>query len=612
MFMNLNSIRRVAPVWGAAVLALTMAACVDKDYDLDNVDMTVGLGNTIQLPSNNYTDDIPLDDLLDLGINNFLSVGKDGMYNISAIDDNEFIAHMGVPQFSVPSKTYKGKYVIDLGDFDPRKSVMKRANRVKKADDDISFKAPMVDLDFSVSYKTTAVSRLEKIGFSTKLTISLTFAKDLQAALSNISILSFTLPQCLEVGNATWKDKTIAPVANNTFELTDVKTAEGVKIVIEMLGVDLSGKMADGSYMTYTQGQGLTFHGALNMAVVVKESAIDFDKVAEANDLSVSGTAVIDKFTVTSAKGGFTPVRTFGKVGGVALRYIPPFLSDKDVNLDLYDPQLNINISSSVPFATKMKGAIVSKDKKGNVLCRIDVPEFSFKSNGESIVSLRRRPATHESDTTVIVLPNMCDVIRNIPDSIALVDLEGVGDDSETTEITLSKYYEGKLRLSVASGISLAEEALIVYNEEYSGWNDTFKKIRFVETEKDGQKVIEGFVRVYANVYNKIPGFLTLKPYGIDLNGNPISYDRLAVDVEKIISPSPDGKKVAKTEEVINIRPKDNDVFKILDGIRFRVEMTTRQGNEKVVGVLLNAYKQTIKVTDVKVQKFGKVAYDLN
>lgn len=609
MFMYMNRIKRSVPLWCTAVLAMTMAACVDKDYDLGDVDKTVGLGNTIQLPSNNYTDDIPLDDLLDLGINDFLSVGEDGMYNISAIDDNEFIAHMGVPRFSVPSKTYKGKYVIDLGDFDPRKSVMKR---VKKADDDISFKAPMVDLDFSVSYNSKNIMRLEKIGFSTKLTITLAFAKDLQAALGNISRLSFTLPQCLEVGNATWKNSTIAPDGNNTFELKDVNTAEGVKVVIELLGVDLSEKKADGSYMTYTQGEGLTFHGALNMAVVVKESAIDFDKVAEAKDLSVSGTAVIDKFNVTTAKGGFAPVRTFKNVGGVALRYVPPFLSDDDVNLDLYDPQLNINISSTVPFATKMKGAIVSKDKKGNVLCRIDVPEFSFKSNGESIVSLRRRPATHESDTTVIVLPNICDVIRNIPDSIALIDLEGVGDDRETAEITLSKYYEGKLRLSVASGISLAEEALIVYNEEYSGWNDTFKKIRFVETEKDGQKVIEGFVRVYANVYNKIPGFLTLKPYGIDHNGNPISYDRLSVDVEKIISPSPDGKKVAKTEEVINIRPKDNDVFKILDGIRFRVEMTTKQGNEKVVGVLLNAYKQTVKVTDVKVQKFGKVAYDLN
>lgn len=606
--MNLNIIKRSIPFWGTAVLAMTMAACVDKDYDLGDIDKTVGLGNTIQLPSDNSSAEIPLDDVLDLGVNNFLSIGEDGMYNISAIDDDEFVAHMGVPRFSVPSKTYKGKYVIDLGDFDPRKSVMRR---VKKADDDISFQAPMVDLDFSVSYKSTNIIRLEKIGFSTKLTITLTFAKDLQAALSKISRLSFTLPQCLEVGNATWKGTTIVP-DGHTFELRDVSTADGAKIVIELLGVDLSETKSDGSYMTYTQGEGLQFHGSLNMAVVVKESAIDFDKVAEAKDLSVSGTAVIDKFNVTSARGGFAPVREFGKVGGVALRHIPSFLSDDDVNLDLYDPQLNINIYSSIPFATKMKGAIVSKDMKGNVLCRIDVPEFSYKSNGESIISLRRRPATHESDTTVIVLPNMCDLIRNLPDSIALVDLEGVGDDRETADITLSKYYEGRLRLSVSSGVSLASDALIIYKDEYNGWNDTFKKIRFVETEKDGQKTIEGFVRVYANVYNKIPGFLTLKAHAIDIDGNEIGYDKIEVDVEKVIKPSPDGKTPVKTEEVINIRPKDNSAFKTLGGLRMRVEMTARNGNEEVVGVKLNAYSQTVKVTDVKVQKFGKMALDLN
>ena len=607
--MYLNCFRRTVPLWCTAVLAMMMAACVDKDYDLGEVDKTIGLGNTIQLPKDNSTDNICLNDVLDLGINNFLSVGEDGMYNISAIDDGGFIAHMGVPRFSVSSKTYKGKYVIDLGDFDPRKSVMKR---VKKADDDISFNAPMVDLDFSVSYNSTNIRRLEHIGFSTKLTITLTFAKDLQAALRNISQLAFALPQCLEVGNALWDGKTIEPSEKNTFVLNDVKTANGVKIVIELLGVDLSEIKADGSYMTYTQGEGLKFHGSLNMSVVVKESAIDFDKVAEAKDLSVSGTAVIDKFNVTSAKGGFAPVRTWGNVGGVELRHIPTFLSDKDVNLDLYDPQLNINVSSSVPFATKMKGAIVSKDKKGNVLCRIEVPEFSYKSNGESIISLRRRPASHESDTTIIVLPNICDVIRNLPDSIALVDLEGVGDDTETAEITLSKYYEGKLRLSVSSGVSLASDALIIYKDEYRGWNDTFKKIRFVETEKDGQKTIEGFVRIFANVANKIPGFLTVKACGVDINGNDISYDKLPVDVEKVIPPSPDGKKTVTIEEIVNIRPKDNEIFKTLDGLRFRVEMTTKQGNEQVVGVMLNAYKQTVKITDVKVQKFGKVALDLN
>lgn len=606
--MYINSIKRCAPLWGVVFLAMTMAACVDKDYDLGDVDMTVGLGESIQLPSNNSTGDICLDDVLDLGTNNFLSVSEDGMYNISAIDDNEFVAHMGVPRFSIPKKTYKGTYVIDLGDFDPRNSVMKRA---KKADIDISFNAPMVDLDFSVDYKSDAITRLERIGFSAKLSVSLTFAKDLQAALGNISRLSFTLPQCLELGKAAWKGDSISAV-NNTYELSDVKTSDGVRFVIEVLGVDLSEKKSDGSYMVYKQGEGLQFHGALNMSVVVKESAINFDKVAEAKDLSVSGTAVLDNFSVTSARGGFTPVREFDRVGGVSLRNVPAFLNDDDVNLDLYDPQLNIDIYSSVPFATKMTGAIVSKDMKGNVLRRIDVPQFSYKANGHSIVSLRRRPASHESDTTVVVLPEICDVIRNLPDSIALVDLVGVGDDSETTEITLSKYYEGRLRLSVASGISLGSDALIIYKDDYRGWNDQFKDIRFVETEVDGQKTIEGFVKVTANIANKVPAFLTLKAYGIDVNGNIIGSDKLEVEVEKVIKASSDGKTAAKTEEVINIRPKDNNVFKMLDGLGFRVEMSTRQGNQQVVGVMLNAYKQTIKVTDIKVQKYGKMALDLN
>lgn len=608
MFMFMNSIKRIAPLWSAALLTLAMTACVDKDYDLDDVDMTVGLGNTIQLPSNNSTADICLDDVLDLGSNNFLSIGDDGMYNISAIDDNEFVAHMGVPRFSVPKKTYKGTYVIDLGDFDPRKSVMRK---VKKANEDITFNAPMVDLDFSVNYKSDAITRLEKIGFSANLSVALTFAKDLQGALSDISRLSITLPQCLLLGKAAWNGDSISAI-NNTYELRDVKTSEGVRLIINVVGVDLSEKKPDGSYMTYKQGEGLQFHGALNMSVGVMESAIDFDKVAEANDLSVSGTAVLDNFSVTSARGGFTPVRDFDQVGGVSLRNVPSFLNDDEVNLDLYDPQLNIDIFSSVPFATKMTGAIVSKDMKGNVLRRIDVPQFSYKANGHSIVSLRRRPASHESDTTVVVLPEICDIIRNIPDSIALVDLVGVGDDNETAEITLSKYYEGRLRLSVASGISLGSDAVIVYKDDYRGWNDQFKDIRFVETESEGKKNIDGFIRVYANVANKIPAFLTLKAYGIDINGNIVGPDKLEVEVEKVIKASSDGKTAAKTEEVINIRPKDNNVFKTLDGLGFRVEMAARDGNQQVEGVKLNAYHQTIKITDIKVQKYGKMAVDLN
>ena len=40
--------------------------------------------------------------------------------------------------------------------------------------------------------------------------------------------------------------------------------------------------------------------------------------------------------------------------------------------------------------------------------------------------------------------------------------------------------------------------------------------------------------------------------------------------------------------------------------------MRAKNGSASVAGVRLNAYKQTIKVLNLKVQKHGKIAVDLN
>ena len=609
--MKMNRTGRAAFLFAASVMVVSLVGCIEKDYDLDDVDMTVGLGESMTLPSNNSTQDICLDDVLDLGENNFLAIGADGKYNIDVMDDDVFTAHMWVDEFAVPSKTYKGSYTINLGDFAPKSP----KRRVKMADDDINFNAPMVDMDFTYSYKTSQITRLEYVGVkNAKLTVTFTFSDELKGCLSNISQLRSTMPQCIHCGKAAYKGDSIELNSGNQLVISNVKPSDGVTFAITVKGIDLSSTKADGSYMTYTKGEGLKFHGSLNIGVTVKESAVDFDKVAESKDLSVNGTAVLSRMLVATARGGFTPKREFGRVGGVSLKNVPSFLRDDEVNLDLYDPQLNINIVSNVPFANKMTGAIVSKDIKGNIIHRIDVPQFSYKANGESVISVRRRPASNVSDTTVIVIPDICDVIRNLPDSIALIDLVGVGDDSQTADIELDKNYRGTIRLSVASGIALAENAVVVYKDDYSGWNDQIKDISFVETVNDGVKSIEGYLKVTAHVDNKIPAFLTLTANGIDINGNVIGSDRLEVTVENPIKPSLNGTTPTETEVVIYVRPKDNEVFKTLDGLAFRVMMSAKdqKSGDKVTGVMLNAYHQTLKVKDLKIQKYGKVAVDLN
>ncbi len=609
--MKINQVTSAVCLFMVSAMTSSLSGCIEKDYDLGDVDTTIGLGAGMTLPSNNSTQDICLDDVLDLGDNNFLAVGTDGEYNIDVMDDDIFTAHMWVDEFAVPSKTYKGTYTINLGDFAPKSP----KRHVRLADDDINFNAPMVDMDFTYPYKSSQISRLEYVGVKDgKLTISFAFSNDLKACLSNISQLRVSMPQCIVCGKAAYKGDSIALSADNMLVLNNVNPAEGATFAITIKGIDLTSKKSDGSYMTFTKGEGLAFHGSLLIGVTVKESAVDFDKVAESKDLSVSGNAVLSRMLVKSARGGFTPKREFGRVGGVSLRNAPSFLRDDEVNLDLYDPQLNINILSNVPFANKMTGAIVSKDMTGKVIHRIDVPEFSYKANGESVISVRRRPASTPSDTTVIVIHDICDVIRNLPDSIALIDLVGVGDDSQTADIELDKNYRGTIRLSVASGIALADDAVVVYKDDYSGWNDQFKDISFVETVTDGTKKIEGYLKVISHVENKIPAYLNLTAAGIDITGNIIPRDRLEVEVENAIKASHDGKTPVETELVIYVRPKDNEVFKTLDGLTFRIAMTAqdKKTSEKVTGVKLNAYQQTVKVKDLKIQKYGKVAIDLN
>jgi hypothetical protein len=139
------------------------------------------------------------------------------------------------------------------------------------------------------------------------------------------------------------------------------------------------------------------------------------------------------------------------------------------------------------------------------------------------------------------------------------------------------------------------------------------KDISFVEKNVDGVETIEGFLKVTASIENTIPAYLTLTAYGVDVSGNAIPSDKLEVTVEKVIAASADGKTPATTEEVIYVRPKDNRVFKTLDGLAFKVHITAKSGAGKTVsGVMLNAYNQVVKVNSLKVQKSGKVAIDLN
>ena len=205
--MNLRTILRETALTAAVASVMMLAGCIDKDYDLSNIDTTVGVGgDKLRLPTDNTTDDVCLDDVLDLGENNFLKVAEDGNYYIAVADDNTFTAHMWVNEFTVPSRTYTGTYKINLGDFAPAPPMRK----LKKADDDIEFNAPMVDLDFNYNFKSEEITALDYVGVEGgKLSIKLSFSQDLKKSLSNIKEMRFSFPKCIACGKAEYKGDSI-------------------------------------------------------------------------------------------------------------------------------------------------------------------------------------------------------------------------------------------------------------------------------------------------------------------------------------------------------------------------------------------------------------------
>jgi thiamine pyrophosphokinase len=96
------------------------------------------------------------------------------------------------------------------------------------------------------------------------------------------------------------------------------------------------------------------------------------------------------------------------------------------------------------------------------------------------------------------------------------------------------------------------------------------------------------------------------------VHGNDISNDQVEVIVESVIAASKNGVNTVTTKEVITIVPKNSNALKSFDGVRFTITMRAKNGSASVAGVRLNAYKQTIKVLNLKVQKNGKIAVDLN
>lgn len=283
---------RIPNLCSALALLLStgiLQSCKDNDFSFDNIDATMGLGSEqLELPGNNDTKEIALDDVVNLNNSDFVYIDGNGDYQIQIkMDGNsQEKATVSIDPFTIKSSQTPEKTIpISQGDFEGKLAVLTMSGTTPAEVEDLS--SVTCDQNITVELNVTNTVR-------------------------HIDKLTLSLPAFLEIDRAT-NNGNNAPVNNNKVSFSNIATGKHT-VVLHVKGIEFksSDNLGSVSFDKKSNRVSLTANVYLN-GYLSKENITAPDRLS-----SISGKALAN-FSITAATGRFHPVFKFGSFGSVAL-----------------------------------------------------------------------------------------------------------------------------------------------------------------------------------------------------------------------------------------------------------------------------------------------------
>src|SRR5574344_32379 len=581
---------------------LLLTGCTDSNYDLSNIDGTIGIGSdSLSLPGNNSTTSLMLKDILELKDSDFIKVDKDGYYIFEKTADNTNTSNASVDKVVVSSKSGNGyEYAINLSS-----AAGSKAKKAAAADAVIgSQNADISVFKYDFTNVPSEIKVLDYANTSSVLTATLKFNK-VSTYLKTINTMVLTFPKFLDVASVQNGSVTKYVDANNSVTFTNVTTSSDQKFLVNVKGLNFKATETNANNSLTFANSNIKAVGNVNMAITVRVSDLVSTTSFPTTSLVMNGGADLEQMIITGATGKFSPTFNFDDLGNVTLNDIPNFLSDKDVCIDLYNPQINLNVSSNMPINGKIKGTLISKDANGKQIASVTIPEITVPKNTNSVISIRKQNTPASGDTVVVVASNLSNIIKTIPHTISFTNVTANGDASSTETIDLGKNYTITSKYSMSTPLTFDSNAKIVYRDSVNDWNKSIKDMAF----KEENGTINGSIVLTADAINQLPIYLTLSAYAIDKNNDSISTDKISVVVDGTVAATANATNPTTSAIKVTIKPKTNAVFKTLDGLQFRAVGAASDGTNPIVGKRLNERTQSLILKNVKIKKVGQIIY---
>lgn len=571
---------------------LALASCVNSDYDFNEVDATMGFGGEgLELPGSS-TDTIKLADVLDLGDDDCVKVRPNGDYVFEQVGDNVEPAQPEIAPISVTQRQ-SVSYDIDINVEPATRSAgdARAVTVVLSADGD------MQSFEYDGD-KSAEVVGLDYAETDANLSFSLHFPAGLSSVVASLDEISIQMPSFMELSDVSanigadgsWSIDGSRIVFSNITTSRDLTVSArvsrlrfGVSDELGSLGIDGDKIVLDGRV-----------HVSMNSVATVSGGSIE--------GLTASSDFAIDDMQITSVTGRFDPEIDLDNLGDVEITGVPDFLTDGNVRVDLYNPQILLTLNSDLNMGGFVGGTLTSW-KDGQPIASVTVPEMAVRAGGMTEMCICRNGEGIEGFDVVQVVPELSTLIETIPDRITF---EGTAraDRNQTCEFELGHRYTVQPAYRVEAPIAFAENAQIVYKDTIDEWHEDIEDFELSDNS---------YITFTANIENRVPAYLTLSAYAIDVDGQRMGDDEIKVEVSNTVIASADGETSSETPLTIRVSQNDGRALSRLDGLVFDVTASASDGGANPVeGMTLNLEKHFLIARDIKIKLVGTLIGDFN
>lgn len=602
MNKGINKSRIVACMLAAGFLAVG-SGCTDSDFDLSNIDQTIGIGGDgLQLPTNS-TENIVLDDLLDLNNSDFISIAENGDYMFSKQSDDVKPSHPSIDEVLVKEAKVNNNFKIEI----PESSLMQ--TRRKSAGHTKLSKTASVEGEASeFKYRGNVpfeIRDLISAKTASDINIDVNVTAELKKVIPTFKTMTVTIPSYLKlnIGKCS-PSQPEYDAEKGIITFHNISSSAKINIKANISSLDFS---TPPPTVVFTPGVlgadgSIDFDGAVLLGIT-------FDEVnKEGNSLQnlyMSAKMTMGAIRVTEATGKFKPNLDLEDLGNVNINNVPDFLTDYDVTINLYNPVIELTANSDIDVAGVATATLIAEDERGNEMAKVEIRGLNIKPNGTTRLCIcKHKEGIDETKyDQVKVVSNLSDIVKKIPHRInckAEVD----ADTYRKGTVKLGKKYTIDADVHMSAPLAFDEGAQIVYTDTIDGWNEDIDKFSFAEG---------AYIEMTTEVENKMPAYLNVSAFAIDVNGKEIPQHRIRVDVSNSVKASEDGEKAVVTPVTIKLRENEKGALKTVDGIVFRVTAAAGEKDaQTIVGKTINAYKHTLTARNIKVRLVGKIIADFN